>query len=32
MEKRKYGEGDVCDRCLWQMKVAKRSGSICYGC
>ena len=27
MAKRKYGEGDVCDRCLWQMKEAKRSGS-----
>ena len=25
MAKRKYG--DVCDRCRWQMKGAKRSGS-----
>ena len=26
MAKRKYREGDVCDRCLWQKKKKKRSG------
>ncbi|MBQ9750427.1 MAG: hypothetical protein IJV87_07610 [Clostridia bacterium] len=27
MANKRRPQGDVCDRCLWQMKGAKRSGS-----
>ena len=30
-KRRPSGDGDVCERCLWQMQRAKRSGSRADG-